>query len=281
MNTKERIKNFCDNYNIRLLIGTPAFGGMVHLSYMNSMLKLVSTFKDIGINFDIMNFGNESLITRGRNAIIARLLSDNFTHLLFIDADLDFKVEDVINLLLSKKELIGGIYTKKSINIKKFIKNLSSKKTKNYNDLLIKSSDYCFNPILDENNKIKYEKELILCKNIPTGFMMIQKTLIESMVLKYNDLKYINNLNGYSSICDAEMFYNFFDVKIIDDIYLSEDYYFCYLVSKMGVNIYCDPDISLGHTGSFCYRGNLSQSDIQNNLELDLDTELLKKTYLN
>lgn len=50
-----------------LLIGTPAYGGQVHVDYVNSLL----VFQRQGIAFTLMTIGNESLITRARNTIIS------------------------------------------------------------------------------------------------------------------------------------------------------------------------------------------------------------------
>ena len=68
----------------RVLIGTPAYGGMVHLDYLNS----ISEYYRSGIPFSISAIGNESLITRARNAILSRFHADTrYSHLLFLDAD--------------------------------------------------------------------------------------------------------------------------------------------------------------------------------------------------
>jgi hypothetical protein len=50
-----------------LLIGTPAYGGQVHVDYVSSLL----VFQRQGIVFTLMTSGHESLITRARNTIIS------------------------------------------------------------------------------------------------------------------------------------------------------------------------------------------------------------------
>jgi hypothetical protein len=58
---------------------------------------------------------NESLITRGRNYLAHEFLESDATHLMFIDADIDFDPKDVIALLAMNKPVIGGPYPKKCI----------------------------------------------------------------------------------------------------------------------------------------------------------------------
>ena len=50
-----------------VLIGTPAYGGMVHTDYVDSLLQYATAH----VPFAVMTIGNESLITRARNAIAA------------------------------------------------------------------------------------------------------------------------------------------------------------------------------------------------------------------
>jgi hypothetical protein len=50
-----------------IMIGTPAYGGMVHIDYVRTLFE----YARAGIQFQLDTIGNESLITRARNAILA------------------------------------------------------------------------------------------------------------------------------------------------------------------------------------------------------------------
>jgi len=49
------------------MVGTPAYGGMVHIDYLQRLFE----YTRAGIQFQLDTIGNESLITRARNAILA------------------------------------------------------------------------------------------------------------------------------------------------------------------------------------------------------------------
>jgi hypothetical protein len=67
-----------------ILIGTPAYAGMVHLDYLLSVTGYIAA----GIKVTIAGVGNESLITRARNGILSRFHRNGVrTHLLFLDGD--------------------------------------------------------------------------------------------------------------------------------------------------------------------------------------------------
>src|SRR5262245_55896789 len=68
----------------QILRGTPAYGGQVHIDYVTGLLGYMHQ----GVRFGLMTIGNESLITRGRNTILATFHERReFTHLFFLDAD--------------------------------------------------------------------------------------------------------------------------------------------------------------------------------------------------
>lgn len=93
------------------------FWGLLHNGFFQSVLDLSVNFTKLNIPFEMMTIGNESLIQRARNGIVARFMGDDdATHLMFIDADITFSWVSVVKLLLSGKELCGGCYPKKCFN---------------------------------------------------------------------------------------------------------------------------------------------------------------------
>ncbi|MCG8414713.1 MAG: hypothetical protein MI746_10895, partial [Pseudomonadales bacterium] len=92
---------------MKVLIGTPAYGGMVHLGYLNSLLE----YQQQGLPFSLASFGNESLITRARNSIISYFYHhrDEFTHLLFLDADIQLPAQGLKTMMDFDKDVCGAL----------------------------------------------------------------------------------------------------------------------------------------------------------------------------
>ena len=249
MNTKEILKSL----NIYLYIGIPCYGGKVFSNFTHSLLQLKDALHELDIKHEVHFLANESLITRGRNGIVGQFMKDKkFSHLLFLDADIIFSPNTIIRLLLINKELCGACYPKKKINWDKVRKHLDTYKG---DDLLPHITDMNFNPkIYKTDDGRAYCNEtggFIEVKDLPTGCMLINKSLFYSLQYKYPEQWYHNNVAGYGK----GRLYNWFHVEVQNGIYLSEDYYFSRLVKSIGAQPWMDTMSVLGHTGSIDYYG--------------------------
>jgi hypothetical protein len=243
----------------KIFIATPCYGGGLTEPYFKSILKLVFFCDKHQIPLQFGTIANESLVTRARNTLTAFFLNSDCTHLFFIDADIEFKVEDVIRLIAADKDVAVGAYPKKGINWGA-VKEHSIKNTDaSDDDLACAGSEYAinFNFASIEQRSIEVSEGLIALKDAGTGFMMIRRKVLEDMCKAYPELQYNNDIN-----IDKEKFdkhtYALFDTMIEEDTrrYLSEDYTFCRRWQKMGGQIWLDPNISLNHYGTIPFRGN-------------------------
>lgn len=246
----------------RIFIATPCYGGQLTEAYFRSTIRLLTFCNQHQIPIAFGTIANESLVTRARNVLVAYFLQSDFTRLMFIDADIEFQVEDVIKLIAHNKDVAVGAYPKKGVNWQRIRESVRQHDTA-YDDKQIASfgSDYAINFkfINREQKQIAIENGLIRLHDGATGFMMIKREVIDKMIAAYPDLKYNNDLNTPPEL--NPHFYAFFDTMIDpkDKRYLSEDYTFSRRWQDIGGEIWLDPSISLNHYGSFNFQGNPSQ----------------------
>jgi len=247
----------------KFFIATPCYGGQLNEPYFRSVIKMMTFFNGHQIPLAFGTIANESLVTRARNVLVAYFLASDYTHLMFIDADIEFQTEDILKLYAHKKDVVVGAYPKKGVAWDKIRANLTDPANKNKElsdrDMASFGSDYAINfKFVDKESKtIGVENGLIKLHDAGTGFMMISREAILKMIKAYPELKYNNDVNiNNESLKDH--FYALFDTMIdpIDRRYLSEDYTFCRRWQEIGGDVWLDPSISLNHYGHFCFQGN-------------------------
>ena len=248
-----------ESKKLSIMIATPCFGGMVHTGYMRSMLALQDTLTKCEIHFDYIFLDGESLICRARNSITAKFMESECSHLLFIDADITFQSQTIMKLILSELEMCGTPYPKKHINWDKVRRYLKDRPDIPETHLKQRISDINWNPLLlkNEDNDALYMNErngFVEVKDIPTGMMLIRRSVFNTLKLLHPELKYNNNVAGYG---DSANFYDFFRVGVCDGVYLSEDYYFCKLCRDAGIKLHLDLQSTLVHTGKMDFYGCL------------------------
>ena len=252
-----------DLTDTHLLIATPCYGGLLHEGYMRSLLELQKILLELNIRHNIYTIGNESLITRARNSIVALFIGNkSYTHLLFIDSDITFSAESVIRFLKFRKPVVGGAYPKKSVDFDLCKQNIIQKPDINNDDLLAKSMHYAVNIISESNsdqNTANIHDGFVKVTNIATGFLMLQKEALLELIEKYPNEKYVNDCEGYDSPETKDNFYTFFDTMVhpISKRYLSEDYAFSQKWIDIGGEIWLDLLSPLTHSGTFNFKGHI------------------------
>jgi len=131
----------------KLFVATPMYGGMSHGMFVKSCLDLQTVCAQYGIEVRYSFIFNESLITRARNYLVDEFLrAEDFTHLLFLDADIHFDPRDVIALLALDKDVIGGPYPKKSIKWNSIKEAVKKNPDIDAGELEKVAGDFVFNP---------------------------------------------------------------------------------------------------------------------------------------
>lgn len=263
--------------NLHLLIGTPAYGGQLTVEYTSSLLNTKKVLESKGIVVGTGFISNESLVQRARNTIVAKFMSiPSFTHLLFIDADITWCPDDIINLLGNDKDLVGGIYPKKKYNWNKLpsliprLQNKIDKDTDNSgtmtdftrNWLESKLLDYTVNYVPQTQIDIVNQKYLVEVKHVGTGFMLISRRVIEKMIDNYQWTKYDDDHDILTSE-ENKWLYSLFDCDISDCHFLSEDYLFCKRWTDVGEKVYADLRVGLSHSGHHKFQGHFGLSFLE------------------
>jgi hypothetical protein len=217
----ERLRETCVHFCI------PCYGGQVSEATMMGMIKWGNTAKDLGINWTIDTLVNESLITRGRNTLSAKFITNpKTTHLFFIDADIGFEPWHVLAVLNNDKDVCCGLYPMKTMPVQWVVNGF-------------------------EGAKEEADGNLLEVSKSGTGFMCIKKDVFHKLKEHPAVKKFVNDI-GMPKELDNEM-YTFFDTAVRENRYYSEDWTFCENWRDLGGEIWVDKRVHLRHTGNFVY----------------------------
>ena len=270
---QRRVMEYVKRVKPKVWILTPCYGGMCHVNYVKSMVATMGVFDQLGIKYNFEFCKNDSLITRARNNMMAKAMTDlEMTHMMFIDNDIAWKPVDLVRMLVAEKDMVGGIYPIKNYEWSKLVKDPLNP----YNSNVIKQWLDCKNQseignyLTDEQmvqaNLLKYNvnyltanlqivDNLTQVRHVPTGFMMIHRKVIAKMQCEMPDKKYVDDVS-YLTDEENKNAFALFDCAVIDGHYFSEDWYFCEQWLKMGGDIWADVSVNLVHTGMEDYRGS-------------------------
>ena len=227
-------------------------------------MQLVALAASKKIELQFGTIGNESLITRARNTLVQLFMDGDYTHLMFIDADIAFNPESVIRMIDFNQDVVTGVYPRKTIDWMKVKKRLKDKADISEDELLAASLQYNLN--VKNSDRIEVQKGFIEVMDGATGFMLIKRNVFKRMANTYPELKFIpdQHINqshdkefNYHKTSDWN--YTFFDTMIEPKTkrYLSEDYAFCRLWQNIGGKIYADIISGMTHYGNYAFKGNV------------------------
>lgn len=247
-----------------IFIATPCYGGQIGEPYFRSMMRFAILCNKYDIKYTISTLANESLITRGRNTLTSFFMENpEATHLFFVDADIEFQPEDILRMVAYDKPIVVGAYPKKALNWNSIIEAARNDETETADTIEGHSSNYVvnFDFVKDQEGnrtgQVQIVDNLVKLKDAGTGFMCINKEVIQKMFDTHPETKYVNDINVDAKF--EPFMYALFDCIIDPESrrYLSEDYTFCRRWQDMGGEVWLDPRTALNHVGHYTFRGNI------------------------
>jgi hypothetical protein len=225
-----------DFSKVHLHIGIPCYGGMITEPCMTSFLRFTLLAQQAGLNWSLDTMVNESLIPRGRNNLMAKMMSNTVaTHFMFIDADIRFQPESILQMIAYDKEVIGGLYPKKSLPI---------------------------NYVINLKPQVTVQGDIYTVDTMGTGFLLFKRQVYEKLIKAHPETKYVDDI-GLGKQYEP-MMYAIFDTMIDHrGHYLSEDWTFCRRWQELGGEIWAHSKTLLNHVGHYEFQGDVSKLDIQ------------------
>lgn len=245
--------------SIRPFVATPSYSGALSSLYVRSLLGLVNLAYTHGFSMQARFLDGDSLITRARNRLAAEFMADTrWTHLFWIDADIGFEPEAALRLLLSGREVVAGVYPHKQDGwpTNGLAQPLPAGSTRADFDAL-----HARYPLNTQSAAVQVDLDgFVEVLDAPTGFMLVERGVLEKMSTDLPDLRYTPDGGGHDNAHLPH--WRFFDVMVEPDNgrYLSEDYAFCRRWQQLGGRVYVDARSRLAHQGTQNWQGDLARA---------------------
>ena len=219
-----------------IFIAMPCYDS-VKIKTMLSIFQLIQHLGRSKIEVGI-NTMKSPLIHQARNHLTSVFLTTQYTHMLFIDSDVEFGPEAGLRMLVADKDIICTPYRVKDEEV-------------NQPRYTVEFADPKNIPILAGG--------LVEIEAGPTGLMLIKRTVFERIIRNHPELKIKNSVKTATDK-SHHFYYNFFDFAFENGYTMGEDVSFCKLARSNDFRIYANTESPTGHHGSFAWKGTFGES---------------------
>ena len=220
-----------------IFIAMPCYDS-VKINTMLSIFQLIQHLSKSKVEVGI-NTMKSPLIHQARNYLTSVFLTTEYSHLLFIDSDVEFGPEAGLRMLVADKDIICTPYRVKNDNVEKAM-------------YTVKFPDPKVIPILPG--------KLVEIEAGPTGLMLIDRKVFKKIIKNRPDLKITNKATPSATHVSHSFYYNFFDFGFKDGYAMGEDVSFCKLARDNEFKIFANIGSSTTHHGSFAWKGTCGES---------------------
>ena len=195
---------------MRIAIGTPHLTTTSsHEQFNDSLISLIDRTKSEGHSVSRINTYRDN-ITFARNKIASKALKEGFDYLFFLDDDMVFESDLLVNLLKLKADIVGGLCFLRREPHEPSMFNLA-KDSRTYNPIVMWS-----------------EGDLIKCDAVGMACTLISKEVLKAVA---------DGSENHNNI------YGMFD----NQYFQGEDMRFCRKAKDLGYTILCDTRELVGH----------------------------------
>lgn len=242
-----------------IFVATPAYGGMCYLPYVNGLLELQRACLAAGIEFGYFYVSGTALLHEQRNVAVERFLRSDLSHMMFIDADIGFRADDVIRMFEQQHEVMIGLYPSKTIDWTAVVDAARSDPSASVDKIALFSANYNRTAYAMENSEVAIKPDSVFeIHSGGTGLMMIARPVFRKMEAAYPHTKVQFPISYQNLVPDATSMYEHFEfLREPDGRSLSEDISFCKKWRACGGKLYACTWFKTVHAGLHLYDGNL------------------------
>ena len=211
--------------DVQVVFATPSLSASVCIEYKRSICGTVALLMQHGISHGFIDRVGDAYLAKVRNKLATEFLESYPTceNFFFLDDDIGWPPEKVIEFLMRPEPVLAGIYPKKSDEIDFPVEMLA---------------DLSAGQLIERGG-------LFRALGVPTGVLRIKRHVLEHLAKKSRRFR---DMEAGGKEC---WYYNIFETGVgADDWFWGEDYCFARKWTDDGQEVWVDPNIEFTHRGT-------------------------------
>ncbi|WP_245806146.1 glycosyltransferase family 2 protein [Erythrobacter donghaensis] len=247
----------------RLLVATPLYDG-AQSDYLRAVVGLTGAAQKAGAACTFAWLSNNAAIDRARNALAAAFQQSDATHLVFIDGDIGFVPDELLDLVARMQAdpelaVVGAPCPKRMTNWP-LVAAAAARGLAQGNPVMLErfSGVFALDP-LDPSGQYRLDQPIEV-RRVGTGLMVVRRDVIEALSQRHPELRYTPDALDRESGLTGEHITALFQPMIDPGSghHLSDDFAFCHRVRDAGFRIWIAPWMRTTHTGPARFAGTLA-----------------------
>jgi hypothetical protein len=233
----------------KIFVATPAYGQVFYSPYVQSILTLIPVMQRRGwiLEFKWVSHGE---ISEARNYLLTVWLDKtDASHILFIDNDMGFEPQLIVDMIEFAKPVVGAAYPYRRVNLHQVAKLGASEGPEL---AVLKAQDF----VLKRARQGRGQRNFMQVEGCGAGILLIERSCMQAMLRAMPELSDTKTKDTNTLARGLDRFIRAFDNLRVDGRRLSEDFSFCHRWKNVcGGEIWVSIGHEITHIGLHEFKG--------------------------
>jgi hypothetical protein len=250
---------------VDVLIAVPTYDSKIYIETSKSITNTIIALMKEKASGHLISISACAFISHARNLLVSEFIArKEKTHLLFVDADMEWSPHTILRLLKANVPVAAAPYVAKNYDYPlpngqqyRDVDTLHAAAVNwnvQFEDPEVMTGKQKLAPVIQGFTKVP---------RVGAGLLLLRRDCIDMMIHKYADSEYYyGGFDRNKGRKSTQKYFGLFNTTTDEDqTFVGEDYAFCdRWVKGCGGEIWCDIDARIAHHGHHRYAGSLQES---------------------
>ena len=160
---------------MKILLAVPTYDGKIGIKSAFQFASLSLVLQKLDIGLELAQVSGCAIVSKARNLLVTQFMKSDCTHLLFVDADINWTASNVLQLVVKSKDIVSGLYPSRVEGKGVFL----------------------------QVHEEQTETGLLRVMAVGTGFMLIARYVLQAMIDKRPELAYKDGDQTHYALFDC------------------------------------------------------------------------------